>query len=30
MNRRMDRDWEHGVIRYPDPAVEIIEPAVEE
>lgn len=27
MNRQMDRDWERGVIRYPDPAVEIIDPA---
>jgi gluconolactonase len=23
----MDRDWERGVIRYPDPAVEVIDPA---
>ena len=27
MNRQMDRDWERGVIRYPDPAVEVIDPA---
>jgi gluconolactonase len=27
MNRQMDRDWERGVIRYPDPAVEVIGPA---
>ena len=27
MNRRhIDRDWEHGVIRYPEPAIEMIEP----
>lgn len=26
MNRRMDRNWEHEVIRYPDPAIEIIDP----
>ncbi len=25
----MDRDWEHGIVRYPDPAIEIIEPAFE-
>ena len=27
MNRQMDRDWVDGVIRYPDPAIEVIEPA---
>ena len=27
MNRHLDRDWERGVIRYPDPAIETIEPA---
>ena len=27
MNRHMDRDWERSVIRYPDPAVEVIDPA---
>ena len=26
MNRRMDRDWKHDVIRYPEPAIEVIEP----
>lgn len=26
MDRQMDRDWERGVIRYPDPAVEVIDP----
>ena len=26
MNRQMDRDWERGVIRYPDPAIEVVEP----
>jgi len=26
MNRQMDRDWQQGVIRYPDPAVEVIDP----
>lgn len=26
MNRYMDRDWARGVIRYPDPAVEIVDP----
>ena len=26
MNRLMDRDWDHGVVRYPDPAIEAIEP----
>lgn len=30
MNRHMDRDWEHGIIRYPDPAIEIVEPAFEQ
>ncbi len=29
MNRQMDRDWEHGVVRYPDPAVEVVTPAFE-
>lgn len=29
MNRRMDRDWEHGVIRYPEPAIEVIDRAFE-
>ena len=27
MDRQMDRNWEHGVVRYPDPAIEVIEPA---
>jgi len=27
MNRQMDRDWEQGVIRYPDPAIEVVDPA---
>lgn len=26
MDRRLDRDWERGVVRYPDPAIETIEP----
>ena len=26
MDRQMDRDWQQGVIRYPDPAVEVIDP----
>ena len=26
MQRQMDRDWQHGVIRYPDPAVEVVDP----
>ena len=26
MNRQLERDWEHGVIRYPDPAVEMVDP----
>ena len=30
MNRLMDRDWDHGVVRYPDPAIEVIEPAFEQ
>jgi gluconolactonase len=29
MNRQVDRDWKHYVIRYPDPAIEVIEPAFE-
>ncbi|GAB4579943.1 MAG: SMP-30/gluconolactonase/LRE family protein [Anaerolineales bacterium] len=27
MNRYMDRDWAHGIVRYPEPAVEVIDPA---
>ena len=27
MDRQTDRDWQAGVIRYPDPAIEVIEPA---
>ena len=27
MNRQMDRDWQSGVIRYPDAAIEVVEPA---
>lgn len=30
MNRQMDRDWERGVVRYPDPAVEVVEPEFEQ
>jgi gluconolactonase len=26
MNRKMDRDWENGIVRYPDPAVEVVDP----
>lgn len=26
MNRQLDRDWERGVVRYPDPAIEVIDP----
>ena len=26
MDRLMDRDWHQGVVRYPDPAVEIVDP----
>ncbi len=26
MNRHMDRDWNHGIVRYPDPAIETVEP----
>ncbi len=26
MKRQMDRDWENGVVRYPEPAVEVIDP----
>lgn len=26
MDRQMDRDWQQGVIRYPDPAIEVIDP----
>ena len=29
MNRSLDRDWDHGVIRYPEPAVEVIDPRFE-
>ena len=29
MNTQMDRDWNRGVIRYPDPAVEIVDPRFE-
>ncbi len=29
MNRRMDRDWEHDVVRYPDPAIEVLDPRFE-
>lgn len=29
MNRQMDRDWTHGLIRYPDPAIEIVDPRFE-
>ena len=25
MNRQIDRDWERGVVRYPDPAFEVID-----
>ena len=27
MNRHLDRDWDHNVIRYPEPAIEVIDPA---
>lgn len=26
MNRLLDRDWENGVVSYPDPAIEVIDP----
>ena len=26
MDRQMDRNWQQGVIRYPDPAIELIDP----
>ena len=26
MDRKMDRDWENGIVRYPDPAVEVVNP----
>ncbi len=26
MDRLLDRDWERGVVRYPDPAVEVVDP----
>jgi gluconolactonase len=26
MDRQMDRDWQQGVIRYPDPAIEVADP----
>ncbi|MCB0257397.1 MAG: SMP-30/gluconolactonase/LRE family protein, partial [Anaerolineae bacterium] len=26
MNRLLNRDWDHGVVRYPDPAIETVEP----
>ena len=26
MDRKMDRDWENGVVRYPEPAVEVVDP----
>jgi gluconolactonase len=29
MDRQMDRDWRQGVIRYPDPAIEVIDPRFE-
>jgi len=29
MDRKMNRDWERGVIRYPDPAIEVIDPRFE-
>ena len=29
MNTQLDRDWNHGVVRYPDPAVEIVDPRFE-
>lgn len=29
MNRHLDRDWARGVVRYPDPAIEIIDPRFE-
>lgn len=29
MDRLMDRDWERDVVRYPDPAVEVIDPRFE-
>lgn len=30
MDRKMDRDWENGVVRLPDPAVEVIDPLFEQ
>ena len=29
MNRQMNRDWERDVIRYPDPAIEVVDPRFE-
>lgn len=29
MDRHMDRDWTSGIIRYPDPAIEVVKPAFE-
>lgn len=29
MDRQMNRDWERGVIRYPDPAIETLDPRFE-
>lgn len=26
MDRKMERDWENGVVRYPDPAIEVLDP----
>jgi gluconolactonase len=26
MDRKMDREWQQGVVRYPDPAVEVVDP----
>ena len=26
MDRQMGRNWQQGVIRYPDPAIELIDP----
>jgi len=29
MNRQLDRDWQNSVIRYPDPAIKVIDPRFE-
>jgi gluconolactonase len=29
VDRQLDRDWERGVVRYPDPAIEVVDPRFE-